>query len=51
MLASAYAMKRMYPRALAEYDKIADEDKTVAAENQFVDGGLGWIYAGLRQAQ
>ena len=29
-------MKRMYPQALAEYDKIADQDKAVAAENQFV---------------
>jgi eukaryotic-like serine/threonine-protein kinase len=41
----AYAMKRMYPQALAEYDKIADQDKAVAAENQFVAGGLGWVYA------
>ncbi len=41
----AYAMKRMYPQALAEYDKIAKEDKVVAAENQFVAGGLGWVYA------
>jgi tetratricopeptide (TPR) repeat protein len=44
-LASAYAMKRMYPQALAEYDKIPDQDKAVAAENQFVAGGLGWVYA------
>ncbi len=44
-LAWAYAMKRMYPQALAEYDKIADQDKAVAAENQFVAGGLGWVYA------
>jgi hypothetical protein len=36
----AYAMKRMYPQAPAEYDKIADQDKAVAAENQFVAGGL-----------
>jgi hypothetical protein len=35
----------MYPQALAEYDKIADQDKTVAPENQFVAGTLGWIYA------
>jgi tetratricopeptide (TPR) repeat protein len=41
----AYAMKRMYPQALAEYDKIAKQDKVVAAENQFVAGGLGWVYA------
>jgi len=45
LLAWAYAMKRMYPQALAEYDKIADQDKAVAAENQFVAGGLGWVYA------
>ena len=38
-------MKRMYPQALAEYDKIADQDKAVAAENQFVASGLGWVYA------
>ena len=44
-LAWAYAMKRMYPQALAEYDKIPDQDKAVAAENQFVAGGLGWVYA------
>jgi serine/threonine protein kinase len=44
-LAWAYAVKRMYPQALAEYDKIADQDKAVAAENQFVAGGLGWVYA------
>jgi serine/threonine protein kinase/tetratricopeptide (TPR) repeat protein len=41
----AYAMKRMYPQALAEYDKISKEDRVVAAENQFVAGGLGWVYA------
>ena len=45
MLAWAYAMKRMYPQALAEYDKIADQDKAVAPENQFIAGGLGWVYA------
>jgi eukaryotic-like serine/threonine-protein kinase len=45
LIASAYTMKRMYPQALAEYDKIADQDKAVAAENQFVAGGLGWVYA------
>jgi len=41
----AYAMKRMYPRALAEYEKTAKQNKIVAAENQFVAGGLGWVYA------
>jgi len=41
----AYAMKRMYPQALAEYDKIPAQYKTVAAENQFVASGLGWVYA------
>jgi tetratricopeptide (TPR) repeat protein len=45
MLALAYAMKRMYPQALAEYDKIADQDKITAAGNQFVAGMLGWVYA------
>jgi tetratricopeptide (TPR) repeat protein len=45
MLALAYAMKRMYPQALAEYDKIADQDKVTAAGNQFVAGLLGWVYA------
>src|SRR5207244_6940122 len=35
----------MYPQALAEYDKIPAQDKTVAAENQFVASGLGWVYA------
>jgi len=43
-------MKRMYPQALAECDKIAYQDKAVAAENQFVASGLGWVYARLRQA-
>ena len=38
-------MKRMYPQALAEYDKIPAQYKTVAAENQFVASGLGWVYA------
>jgi tetratricopeptide (TPR) repeat protein len=38
-------MKRMYPQAIAEYDKIADQDKAVAAENNSVAGGLGWVYA------
>ena len=44
-LAWSYAMKRMYPQALAEYDKIAESDKAVAPENQFVADGLGWVYA------
>ena len=38
-------MKRMYPEALAEYDKIPDADKRVTPENQFVADGLGWLYA------
>jgi len=44
-LAWAYALKGMYPQALAEYDKIADRDKSVAAETQLVADGLGWVYA------
>jgi serine/threonine protein kinase/Tfp pilus assembly protein PilF len=44
-LAWSYAMKGMYPQALAEYDKIAVPDKAVAAENQLVADGLGWVYA------
>jgi tetratricopeptide (TPR) repeat protein len=38
-------MKGLFPQALAEFDKIADQDKRVAAENQFVAAGLGWLYA------
>ena len=38
-------MKRMYPQAIAEYDKIPDQDKAVAVENQFVASSLGWVYA------
>jgi len=34
-----------HAQALAEYDKIPDEEKAVAAENQFVATGLGWVYA------
>jgi serine/threonine protein kinase/tetratricopeptide (TPR) repeat protein len=45
MLAMAYAMKHMYPQAFTEYDKIPDSGKSVSTENQFVAGGLGWIYA------
>src|SRR5215468_5352964 len=41
----AYAMKHMYPTALAEFDKIADQDKAVAPENQLVVGIVGWTYA------
>jgi tetratricopeptide (TPR) repeat protein len=44
-LAWSYAMKRMYPEALTEYDKIAEADKAVAPENQLVADGLGWVYA------
>jgi adenylate cyclase len=44
-LAWSYAMKRMYPQALAEYDKIAQPDKIVGAESQLVADGLGWVYA------
>ncbi len=44
-LAWAYAMKHMYPQALAEFGKIPDQDKAMAAENQFVASGLGWVYA------
>jgi TolB-like protein/Tfp pilus assembly protein PilF len=44
-LAWTYASKDMYPQALAEYDKIPDNDKAVAADNQLVADGLGWVYA------
>jgi serine/threonine protein kinase len=44
-LAWSYAAKGMYPQALAEYDKIAEPDKSVATENQLVADGLGWVYA------
>ncbi len=44
-LAWSYAAKSMYPQALAEYDKIAEPDKSVATENQLVADGLGWVYA------
>jgi serine/threonine protein kinase/Tfp pilus assembly protein PilF len=44
-LSWAFALKRMYPQALAEYDKIPAQYKAVAAENQFVASGLGWVYA------
>jgi tetratricopeptide (TPR) repeat protein len=45
LLANTFAMKGMYPQALAEYDKIADHDKAVAPENQFVVGFHGWVLA------
>jgi len=44
-LSWAYAVKGMYPEALGEYDKIPDQDKAVAAGNQFVASGRGWVYA------
>jgi serine/threonine protein kinase/Tfp pilus assembly protein PilF len=44
-LAWSYAAKGMYPQALAEYDKIPEADKAVAAETQLVADGLGWVYA------
>jgi serine/threonine protein kinase/tetratricopeptide (TPR) repeat protein len=44
-LAWAYAMKGMYAQAIAEYDKIPEQAKAVAAENQLVASGLGWVYA------
>jgi eukaryotic-like serine/threonine-protein kinase len=44
-LARAYAMKGMNAQAIAEYDKIAEQDKAVTTENQFVPSVLGWIYA------
>jgi len=44
-LAWAYAMKGMYAQAIAEYDKIPEQAKVVAAENQLVVSGLGWVYA------
>jgi tetratricopeptide (TPR) repeat protein len=37
--------KGMYPTALAEFDKIANQDKAVAPENQLVAGIVGWTYA------
>src|ERR1700747_401564 len=44
-LAWVFAVKRIYPQALAEYDKIPDQDKAVTTESQFVATNLGWIYA------
>jgi len=44
-LSWAYAKKQMFPQAVAEYDKIPEQDKAVEAGNQFVAGGRGWVYA------
>src|ERR1700675_4106095 len=44
-LAWAYAMKGLYAQAIGEYDKIPEPAKVVAAENQLVGSGLGWVYA------
>ena len=38
-------MKHMYGEALAEFDKIPAQDKSVSAENQFVAAVHGWTYA------
>jgi len=46
----AYAMKGMYAQAIGEYDKIPEPAKVVAAENQLVASGLGWVYGRFRQA-
>ncbi|MGC1451335.1 MAG: protein kinase, partial [Candidatus Sulfotelmatobacter sp.] len=45
ILAWAFAMKGTHAQAIAEYDKIPEKAKAVAAENQFVAFGLGWVYA------
>jgi eukaryotic-like serine/threonine-protein kinase len=44
-MAWAYALKGAYAQAIAEYDKIPAQAKVVAAENQLVANGLGWVYA------
>jgi eukaryotic-like serine/threonine-protein kinase len=44
-LAWAFALKGMHAQAIAEYGKIPEQAKAVAAENQFVASGLGWVYA------
>ena len=44
-MAWAYAMKGMYAQAIGEYDKIPEQAKVVAADNQLVASGLGWVYA------
>jgi tetratricopeptide (TPR) repeat protein len=44
-LSWAYAKKQMFPQAISEYDRIPEQDKAVQAENQFVAGSLGWVYA------
>ncbi len=45
ILAWAFALKGMPVQAIAEYDKIPEQAKAVAAENQLVAFGLGWLYA------
>ncbi len=35
----------MYAQAIAEFDKIPEQAKDVAAENQIVASILGWVYA------
>jgi len=35
----------MYPQALSEYEKIADQGKVTASGNQFVASLLGWVCA------
>ena len=44
-LARAYVMKGMNAQAIAECDKIAEQDKAITTENQGVTSQLGWIYA------
>jgi tetratricopeptide (TPR) repeat protein len=44
-MAWAYALKGAYAQAIAEYDKIPEQAKVVAAENQLIANGLGWVYA------
>ena len=44
-IAWAYALKGAYAQAIAEKDKIPEQAKVVAAENQFVANRLGWVYA------
>jgi serine/threonine protein kinase/tetratricopeptide (TPR) repeat protein len=43
-LARAYVMKGMNAQAIAEFNKIAEQDKAVTAENP-IPSVLGWIYA------
>ncbi len=44
-LARAYVMKGMNAQAIAECDKIGEQDKAITTENQAVASQLGWIYA------